>query len=408
LGVIGALLFILVSSALIYNRVWDMFKPVEPAHGPAIFSLSNPPKLYTEFDGLLVHLPDGRFWFDSRKDFYQENHPGIWKQFWRFLNRLWPESAGPQQFIDGSNWVSMTAKRIYSMPSDEVRANGYLDTVGVKSNGTLWISSKSVPEVWTGNELVQFGDETNWLQVTRSYGASFGNFMLLKNNGTLWRWGNTNHFDWGQLRTKWPSARTFTPRQFGTNSDWKEIFNGWTANARKTDGSAWIVAVDSKTGVDIFERQTNYDQVPSKTFSWAGENQAAYIGNDGSLWICNRSAPTADGGSWQGTGFLRVGNEVNWVAVGMTRNTMVALKSDGSLWKWNLSQKSTAETAKNPPARLGIHNDWVGLTGTWDGTISLAADGSLWFWPGPDYFQEALLKAPKQPYLLGNVFGKAD
>jgi hypothetical protein len=78
------------------------------------------------------------------------------------------------------------------------------------------------------------------------------------------------------------------------------------------------------------------------------------------------------------------------------------------LWKWNLSQKSTAETAKNPPARLGIHNDWVGLTGTWDGTISLAADGSLWFWPGPDYFQEALLKAPKQPYLLGNVFGKAD
>ena len=67
-----------------------------------------------------------------------------------------------------------------------------------------------------------------------------------------------------------------------------------------------------------------------------------------------------------------------------------------------------AEELKIPPTRLGIHNDWLGLTGTWDGAVALAADGSLWFWPNPDYYSGALMKPPKQPVFLGNVFGKAD
>jgi hypothetical protein len=90
---------------------------------------------------------------------------------------------------------------------------------------------------------------------------------------------------------------------------------------------------------------------------------------------------------------------------------MVALKSDGSLWQWqwNYNQESPLEAAKSPPTRLGINNDWVGLTSSWGGTIpvSLAADGSLWLWPG-NFSEFPLLKPPKQPQYLGNIFGKAD
>jgi ABC-type transport system involved in multi-copper enzyme maturation permease subunit len=395
IGVIGALLFVFVSSAMIYNRVWEFFEPAEPPHGVAKLSLSNPPKLTSEFDNLLVRLPDGRVWFDSLEDFYEENNYSRWKQLWWSLIRPLPQSTGPQQFIDGSNWMSVTARRVAwwnpvgTTPSEAVHVFGYLDTVGVKSDGTLWISSKSVPKVWTGKQMAQFGDETNWLQVTRSYGASFGNFLLLKNDGTLWRWGN-NHFTWDGWQTNWPSARTFQPRQIGTNSDWKEIFNGWIANAKKTDGTAWVVALDSKTGKDVFERRTNYDQVVPQTFS-QGNNRSAYVGKDGTLWIGNYL--DENGSQSQQPGYLRVGVETNWVTTAMNQDRMIALKTDGSLWQWKLNTKTSVDAVRIPPTRLGIHGDWVGLTGTWDGVVSLAADGSLWFWPRTDYSEAALLES---------------
>jgi hypothetical protein len=330
--------------------------------------------------------------------------------WWRMFVDPLPKSVGPQQFLSGSNWMSVTARRSHSVRGGSLETDhvgGFLDTVGVQSNGTLWISSKAAPEIWTGDKMVQFGDETNWQQVIRSYGASFGSFLLLKNNGTLWRWGTTN-YDWSQSRTNWPSARTFTPRQIGTNSDWKEIFNDTIANARKTNGSAWVVVMDSKTKKDEMMRQTNFDQIPSQTYARASQDASAYVAADGTLWLCDRHA-NESGGLWEGTGFLQVGKETNWLSVAVTWASMVALKSDGSLWKWNLSQSSTAETAKIPPTRLGIHNDWVALAGTWGGAISIAADGSLWLWPDASlYYEAALLKIPKQPQLLGNVFGKAD
>jgi hypothetical protein len=59
---------------------------------------------------------------------------------------------------------------------------------------------------------------------------------------------------------------------------------------------------------------------------------------------------------------------------------------------------------------MGIHNDWVAIVGTGNGVVSLAADGSLWFWPDREAYEYSpmLLKLPKQPQFLGNVFGKSD
>ncbi len=93
--------------------------------------------------------------------------------------------------------------------------------------------------------------------------------LLLKNDGTLWRWG-TNHFEWSQWRTNWPTVRTFNPRQIGTNSDWREIIPSlwWIGCARKTDGSVWTVGEDYKTGRDELKHATNLDQIVSQTSSF--------------------------------------------------------------------------------------------------------------------------------------------
>jgi hypothetical protein len=77
------------------------------------------------------------------------------------------------------------------------------------------------------------------------------------------------------------------------------------------------------------------------------------------------------------------------------------------LWKWEYNHHTFAEDFTTPPTRLGIHNAWVAIANSEGGVVSLATDGSLWFWPDPESYEfpYALLKLPKQPKFLCNIFG---
>jgi len=411
LGCVGAFIFIIVTSAALYNRAWEYFEPAEPAHGPAKFSLSNPPILRNEtYENLLVQLPDGRVWFDyvSRRNF---DNRRSW--LWMFSNPL-PKSAGPQKFISGSNWVDATARHVDEAVQERnpgskeyIYVDGYSDSVGVQPDGTLWVSDKSDPKVWTADKLARFGDETNWQQLARSYNLT--SVLLLKKDGTLWRLG-TNYFDWHDWPQKWPGLRAFKPYQIGTNSDWNEISSEDAYLARKADGSIWRVWENAKNGKDELVRETNYDQIPLSNYSEAFVgNLGAFIRKDGTLWIFHGTYEPANRRKFE---ILQSGTETNWVSVAVTWDWMVALKSDGTLWEWRCENHPFAVDFTAPPTRLGIHNDWTSIVHVEGGVVSLAADGSLWFWPYREYYEytqsQYLLKLPKQPVFLGNVFGKAD
>ncbi len=400
MGAIGALVFVIAPSAGIYNRAWEVFEPAEPPHGPAIFSSANMTTLRSEHHlHLLVSLPDGRVWFDSLGfPFSFENKYSRWKLFWGMLMHPWPISAGPQQYIGGSNWVSVTATRLDGWTTEGgTKFTGYLDTVGVKADGTLWVSSEAKPYVWTGAKMVRFGNETNWQQVAR---MSTG-LLLLKSDGSLWQWG-TNEWNRSEWQTNWPTIHASRPQQLGTNSDWQAIINNWDLGlARKNDGNVWTINWNWK-----MERETNLDQIVLQTFSGSGDQLMAYIGKNGALWA---GSPYFDKNGRKVTSqFLQIGKDTNWESVAVIWNGMVALKSDGSLWQWRIPEGSRIDVDKIHVTRLGIHQDWVGLTESWDGVVSLAADGSLWFWSFLSDNECPLMKPPKQPQFLGNVFGKSD
>ncbi len=129
-------------------------------------------------DNFLIQLPDGRIWCDSLGYSYFNGQMNDWDWFWYGVFPPLPASAGPQQFIAGSNWVSATTSHIefwYPVgvgPSKGAYVVGYLDTVGIRQDGTLWISAESKPGVWTGAQMVRFGDETNWQQAGWSQDGS--------------------------------------------------------------------------------------------------------------------------------------------------------------------------------------------------------------------------------------------
>jgi hypothetical protein len=403
LGIVGALVFIAVSSAVIYNRAWEVFEPVEPAHGPAKLSLANPPTLQmVQYDDLLVRLPDGRVWFDelgnSPYGYYGDRVR--WKYLWQTVTHPLPESIGPQQFLAGSNWVAATTKPMYFRWNESgktIGASDFMETVGIQPDGTLWISDKPETNKWTPGTLQQFGSETNWRQLAQGNTS----VVLLKTDGTLWRWGCVTN----ELH-QWPGLRSFTPYQISTNSDWQELFTLGGIFARQTDGRVWRLGVDWKTGRDEFERTTNYDEIVLQTASYVGEDDAAFVRADGTLWVLNRYWAEKSRQTL-GTGILQVGKETNWRAVAVNYQMMVALKADGSLWQWQFKYGNILRAANDSPARLSTHDDWVAITSRSVFVIAQAADGSLWLWPDKQsYDYDYLLKLPKQPQFLGNVFGK--
>jgi ABC-type transport system involved in multi-copper enzyme maturation permease subunit len=413
-GFTGAILFIFISSAVLFNRVWEVFEPAEPAHGPAIFSLKNPPAfLNAPRDNLLLRLPDGRVWFDS-VDWHgivtPENRLVMLLR--EVLNPL-PTSAGPSQFLSGSNWVSVVAGHLYTVVREGSQnytpIMGFLDSVGIQPDGTLWASGKSDQLTWTAEKLTQFGNETNWQQIARAFSPA--SVLLLKKDGTLWLWG-TNHFDLDDWPQKWPGLRAFQPHQIGTNSDWREIASQNGYLAKNVAGNVWRIQPNSENGRIELMRETNFDQIPFKQISQAfGNNPVTYTRKNGTLEVFLRRYINVPGqGEQIKFETLQSNRETNWLSGVATWNWMVALKSDGTLWKWDPRPDFNHPVDYTaPPTRLGIHNDWIAIASVDNGVVTLAADGSLWLWPNRgNYDGRTLLKLPKQPQYLGNIFGKAD
>jgi ABC-type transport system involved in multi-copper enzyme maturation permease subunit len=402
LGLATAFVFVIATSSALYHRAWEFFEPAEPAHGPAKFSLANPPLLHAVAfqDDLQVQLPDGRVWFDQIG--FQRSHHFILNAIHAAFDPF-PGSIGPRQFLNGSNWVSAVVRHLNTNVQgtngvdDYIHVEGYLETVGVQADGTLWVSDKSDSPFWTEGRLTQFGTETNWLAVSWSHPVS--SVLLLKKDGTLWRWG-AKQVDWHEPLVRWPALRQFQPYQIGTNADWKEISIN-SAYVQKAEGSTWLVWTDVKKGKESVVPATNYDQVDLRKLSQGWDySMGAKVRHDGTLWFSYEFRGNAANKTVWRT--YQCGAETNWESAATIGWMMaVALKSDGTLWQFLNSGNSITAA----PIRLGIHNDWVAIAPVARGALALAADGGLWFWPyrGEYQYPPPLLQLPKQPKWLGNI-----
>jgi alpha-tubulin suppressor-like RCC1 family protein len=264
---------------------------------------------------------------------------------------------------------------------------------------------------WNDSPLVQFGTDSDWKQVIGAH--SLSSVLLLKSNGTLWRWGEKTD-SWIRRPSIPAELQATAPRRIGTNSDWQELFASYAPMAQRKDGSIWYIGYDFKDKRDAVGLGTNLvpatvaGQVfdPQKvSFGFNGDTVA--IHSDGTIWL------SGTGFAWDRLGHpkfsrIRCSAETNWTSVALGVNALVALKSDGTLWAWGnqLPRRRVIDAYTAPPVRLGIHDDWRALIPTWKGIIAVAADGSLWLWPDVGTYQNGalqLIEPPDQPIALGNI-----
>jgi alpha-tubulin suppressor-like RCC1 family protein len=421
---------VVAATAGIYHRAWERLTPLEPTHGATRLTQSNPVTFRSYFDTWTVRLPDGRAWTDRISMFV----PNLFAMLTDGLKTT--ELSGGGRFLDGTNWVSVVTC-------------GF-DTVGIQLDGSLWVTEQpktfsafmrlprrvfdNVPEL---TKLLKFGNDSDWRNVAGYYRFAF----LLKNDGTLWRWG-TNNFD--LKHNKWPGLQAFIPYRLGTESNWAEIFSlGSMTFLRKTDGSVWIVNFEIKTGGGekleqkiklepgvFIQRAASLEagRLLASTTAWSRYGLAYRVGirSDGTfrIWADRKLNNQPHSYEWTEAD-LQFGKDTNWLGVAGGGVKIVTLKNDGTLWLWNFYQNNRRgwnlehderEMLDVKPVRLGTHSDWIAVTGADGGIISLAADGSLWFWrfeSNYSYYSRdtafvPLLDISRKPQRIAGIFDKTN
>ena len=426
LGLAGAVAFTMLASLFLYHRMWEKLTPFEPAHGAARWTPNQRPvAVRTDlFNNLLIRLPAGQFWFGclSVPAPQAENHLTAWVAH-NLLAGTYRPTLELHQAIPGSNWLSVAAghldiwvePRRSSQPAPrppEERIVNSRETVAIRADGTLWVSAAPGTATSNTNPLVQFGSETNWLAVQGE--RSVTSVLLLKQDGTLWRWGDRPN-PWWSTPSHWTGLRAVAPRQIGSDTNWQGLFSAGWAAAQKTDGSVWGVRFNPKDHESEVVLNTNFtatgltrQRLDHTPLAGNPVTFGANIRPDGTLWLWGHLDPRWQNAGHEQLATLRSNAETNWVALALGQQTMVALKADGTLWRWGgrAGYYDFPQVFIQPPTRLGTHTDWVALTQTDDGFVTLAADGSLWFWRDLHAYSNLewnLIQPSAKPVPLGNI-----
>lgn len=138
----------------------------------------------------------------------------------------------------GSGEDKKTPTLISSDNNWKVVEAGYNNSLAIKENGSLWGWGNNLNGS-VGNGLYpiekpkQIGKDTNWVSVATGYWHSLG----VKADGTLWTWGSNG---FGQLGDNGVKKYTTVPIQVGSEKKWKSVAAGtWHATASKTNDTIW-------------------------------------------------------------------------------------------------------------------------------------------------------------------------
>ncbi|MCM1072121.1 MAG: leucine-rich repeat protein [Alistipes timonensis] len=228
--------------------------------------------------------------------------------------------------------------------------------------------------------------------VWKAVSASDNTTYAIKQDGTLWAWGDNEE---GQLGTGGTSVKcSSTPLQMGDASDWKAAYGARGAGFfLKNDGTLWTVGSNEfgMSGVgDGVTKHTSLTQVGTDTdwaevytsISWSYTVLATKT--DGSLWAWGYGSTfcLGQGDTNNSAVPVRVGTDNDWKSVSVGSSHVLALKNDGSLWGWGFAsyhQLMNAESNIKVPTRIGT-DTWKAVYAIDNASFGVKTDGTFWAW----------------------------
>jgi alpha-tubulin suppressor-like RCC1 family protein len=209
-------------------------------------------------------------------------------------------------------------------------AGGYGQVFAIKTDGTLWAwganGGGTLGLGFVGGQgyggmfsPVQVGTDTTWKMV----GSLYAGGIAIKQDNTLWIWGNNNNGQLGQGNI----INRSSPVQVGTGTDWAFVpktASGITSSAFaiKNDGSLW---------------------------GWGGNSNGQLAQNN----TADRSSPVQITGTWSKVTYTR---------------SVIGLKTDGSLWAWGHNSYGTigdnTKIHRSSPVQTTLADTkWINVVG---------------------------------------------
>jgi alpha-tubulin suppressor-like RCC1 family protein len=268
-------------------------------------------------------------------------------------------------------------------------AAGMYHTVALKNDGTVW--------AWGFNYYGELGNGTadkdshstpvqvKGISDVKAIAAGMYHTVALKNDGTVWAWGDNEHDQLGNETTK--EEYHSTPVQVKGISDVKSITagNGYTV-ALKNDGTVWAWG-------DNYFGTTNSSSTPVQVKGIsdvkaiaAGASYTVVLKNDGTVWAwgVNEYGKLGDGTTNNSFTPVQVNGISNVKAIAAGAYHTVVLKNDGTVWTWGYNHygelgNGTTVDSSTPVQVKGI-SDVKAIAAGACHTVALKNDGTVWAW----------------------------
>lgn len=216
---------------------------------------------------------------------------------------------------------------------------------GIKDDGTLWLWGDNSYGKLGHNDTtnrsspVQVGSATNWLKITTTYR---GTTFAIKTDNTFWRWGAHTYGLVGSNVT-YPGSIS-SPAQLGSQSTWSDVATGeHHVLATKTDGTLWMWGLNNhgQSGTNDYRaRLSSPTQIGSLT-NWSkvssGGSSCFALNTSSELfaWGNGTSGKLGLNSTGNYSSPVKVGSSTNWTAnVSVSGAATSAVKTDGTLWTW--------------------------------------------------------------------------
>jgi hypothetical protein len=216
----------------------------------------------------------------------------------------------------------------------------------------------------------------------------------------LWVWGAASRLSGnGALGNGATTGNISTPiTTFAGGTNWKQVDGGLVQTAAiKTDGTLWTwgynvqgqlgnaQVTNRSTPVTTFAGGTNWKQVS------CGDTHTAAIKTDGTLWTwgLTNDGRLGNGITTLGTRSTPITTFVggnNWKQVSCGSGNTSAIKTDGTLWTWGIGTNGrlgngiTTGNISTPITTFAGGTNWKQVSTGRFHTAAIKTDGTLWIW----------------------------
>jgi alpha-tubulin suppressor-like RCC1 family protein len=287
----------------------------------------------------------------------------------------WGDNRRGQLGMGGSD------SNVHSTPA---QVPGLTDVTAVSARGTFTLALKSDGTVWSwgsnhitetdGSSLGGLGDGTNKqhnspveiIKDVKKIAAGIAHALVLKNDGTIWGWGN--NFS-GQLGDGTNVTPRLSPVKAVNITDIKDISLGrFHSLVLKNDGTVWGWG-NGLVG-QLGDGKRNSVNTPVKAAGLTdvkvistGENHSLAVRENGEIWLWGNNSNTSPLGVGtsetvqDSPARLTSLTGIKTASAGSSSN--IALKDNGTLWAWGgngSGQLGDGKTSsRSTPGEIGIN-----------------------------------------------------